>query len=146
MSGPAGPLPDSSSVVGRVAGPTLHAVDEETVHLVVLGMQQDCSAVSTYIVNGVRAGDENGRRFHCIFDAPGLHYSQCSAWILHGRLSLSAGAHIYAYEKGPAPTKAERGDLQVEVFYATPTRLASILDGLGHPISQQGCCTSVRPP
>jgi hypothetical protein len=47
MSDPAGPLPDSSSVVGRVAGSTFHAVDEETVHLVVLGMQQDCSAVST---------------------------------------------------------------------------------------------------
>jgi hypothetical protein len=54
------PLPHSSSVVGRVAGSTVHAVDEETVNLVVLGMQQDRSAVSTYIVNGVRAGDARG--------------------------------------------------------------------------------------
>ena len=46
---------------------------------------------------------------------------------------------------GPASAKAERGNLQVEVFYATPTRLASILDGLGHQTSQQGGCTSVRP-
>jgi hypothetical protein len=33
------PLPHSSSVGGRVAGPTLRAVDEETVHLVILGVQ-----------------------------------------------------------------------------------------------------------
>jgi hypothetical protein len=53
--------------------------------------------------------------------------------------------HIRAGGQGPAPEKVERGDLQVEVFYATPTRLASILDGLGRQISQQGCCTSIRP-
>jgi hypothetical protein len=41
------PLPHSSSVVGRVAGPTFCAVDKKPVHLVVLGMQQDRSAVST---------------------------------------------------------------------------------------------------
>jgi hypothetical protein len=145
ISGAAAPLPHSSSVGGRVAGPTLRAVDEETVHLVILGVQQDRSTVSAQIVNGVQAGDENGRCIYYILGAPGFHYSQCSSWILHGRLSSSAGAHIHAYEKGPSPAKAERGNLQVEVIYATPTRLASILDGLGRQTSQQGCCTSVRP-
>jgi hypothetical protein len=45
-----------------------------------------------------------------------------------------------------APTRAERGNLRVEAFYTTPIRLASRLDGLGHQTSQQGYCTSVRPP
>jgi hypothetical protein len=31
-------------------------------------------------------------------------------------LFLSAGAHIRAYKKGPAQVKAERGNLQVDVF------------------------------
>jgi hypothetical protein len=43
----------SSPVGGRVAGPTLRAVDEETVHSVILGVQQDRSTVSAQIVNGV---------------------------------------------------------------------------------------------
>jgi hypothetical protein len=145
ISGSAGPLPHFLvSLGGRAAGPTLRAVDEETVHLVILGVKQDRSTVSAQIVNGVRAGDENGRCIYYILDAPGFHYSQCSLWILHDRFSSSAGAHIRIHEKRPAPAKAERGILQVEVFYATPTRLASILDGLGHQISPQGCCTSVR--
>jgi hypothetical protein len=137
------PLPHSSSVDGRVAGTTLRAMDEETVHLVVLGVQQDGSTVSAYIVNCVRAGDENGRCTYYIFDAPGFHYSQCSLWIFHDRLFSSVRAHR-AYRKGPAPAKAKRGNFQVQSFYATPTRLASILGGPGHQISQQGCCTSVR--
>jgi hypothetical protein len=78
-----GPLPHSSSVGGRVAGPTLRAVDEETMHLVILGVQQDRPTVSAQIVNGVRAGDENGRCIYDILGAPGFHYSQCSLWILH---------------------------------------------------------------
>jgi hypothetical protein len=78
-------IPRQSSVA--LQDPPLHAVDEEAVHLVVLGMQQDRSAVSAQIVNGVRTGDENGRCFHCILHAPGLHHFQCSSWILHGRLS-----------------------------------------------------------
>jgi hypothetical protein len=127
------------SVGGRVAGPTFRAVDEETVHLVILGVQQDRSTVSAQIVNGVRAGDENGRCIYYILDTTGFHYSQCSLWIWHGRLSSSAGAH-----KGRASAKAERGIWQADVLYATLTRLASILDGLEHQISQQGCCTSVR--
>jgi hypothetical protein len=87
----------SSSVGGRVAGTTLRAVDEETVGLVVLGVQQDRPTVSAYIVNCVRAGDENGR---CM-------------WIFHDRLSSSVRAHIRVYGKGPAPAKAERGNFQV---------------------------------
>jgi hypothetical protein len=67
-----------SSVDGRVAGTTLRAVDEKTVHLVVLGVQQDRSTVSAYIVNCVRASDENGWCMYYIFDAPGFYYSQCS--------------------------------------------------------------------
>jgi hypothetical protein len=103
----------SSSVGGRVAGTTLRAVDEETVGLVVLGVQQDRPTVSAYIVNCVRAGDENGRCIYYIFDAPGFYYSQCSLWIFHDRLSSSVRAHIRVYGKGPAPAKAERGNFQV---------------------------------
>jgi hypothetical protein len=40
ISDSAGQLPHSSSVGGRVAGPALRAVDEETMHLVFLGVQQ----------------------------------------------------------------------------------------------------------
>jgi hypothetical protein len=72
-----------------------------------------------------------------------LHSSRTvSQWLCE--LAMS-GTHIRAGGKGPAPAKAERGDLQVEAFYPTPTRLASILGGLGRNISQQGCCTSIRP-
>jgi hypothetical protein len=35
-----------SSVNGRVAGPALRAVDEEAMHLIVLGVQQDRLAVT----------------------------------------------------------------------------------------------------
>jgi hypothetical protein len=113
----------ASSVVGRVAGTTLLAVDEETVHLVVLGVQQDRPTVSAYIVNCVRASDENGRCMYYIFDAPGFYYSQCSLWIFHDRLFSSVRKHMRVYGKGPAPAKAERGNFQVEafLFYGTLT-------------------------
>jgi hypothetical protein len=96
--------PHSSSVDGRVAGPTLRAVDEETVHLVVLGVQQDRSTVSAQIVNGVRAGSENGRCIHNIFDAPGFHHSQCSLWSFHVA-PLRALARIFAPMKKKGRTQ-----------------------------------------
>jgi hypothetical protein len=98
-------LPRSSSVGGRVAGPTLRAVDEETMHLVILGVQQNRPTVSAYIVNCVRAGDENGRCMYYIFNAPGFYYSQCLLWIFHDRLSSSVRTHMRVYGKAPHQRK-----------------------------------------
>jgi hypothetical protein len=72
-----------SSVNGRVAGPALRAVDEEAVRLIVLGVQQDRPAVAALKINGVRAGDENRWRIHCVFEASGFDDPQFSRWILH---------------------------------------------------------------
>jgi hypothetical protein len=72
------PIGESLAVsIKRLTPRSLH-VDEETVDLIVLGVQQDRSTVSAYIVNCVRAGDENGRRMYYIFEGPGFYYSQCS--------------------------------------------------------------------
>ena len=45
-----------ASVNGRVVRATLRAVDEETVHLVVLGVQQDRPAVPANEIDRVGAG------------------------------------------------------------------------------------------
>jgi hypothetical protein len=71
------------SVVGRIAGPTFVAVDEEAVHLVVLGVHQDCPAVAAKKINGVRTGDENRWRIHRVLEARGFHHSQFSCRILY---------------------------------------------------------------
>jgi hypothetical protein len=76
------------SVVGRVAGLALRAADEEAVHLIVLGVQQDRPAVTAKKINGVRTGDENRRRIHRVFDACGFHDSQFSCWIFHDPRSI----------------------------------------------------------
>jgi hypothetical protein len=115
ISGSAEPLPHFFlSVGGRVAGPTLRAVDEETVHLVILAVQQDRSTVSAQIVNGVRAGDQSGVH---------LLHSRCpwppllSMFVVDFAWCLSSNARrIRAHEEGPAPAKAERGHVQVGVF------------------------------
>jgi hypothetical protein len=83
MSLQSAPLPHSSSVDGRVAGPTLRAVDEEAVDLIVLGVHQDRPAVAAKKIDGVRAGDKNGWRVHRVFGAPGFHDLQFSCWICH---------------------------------------------------------------
>jgi hypothetical protein len=51
--------------VGRVARLALRTADEEAVHLIVVGVQQDRPAVTAKKINGVRGG-ENRRRIHCI--------------------------------------------------------------------------------
>jgi hypothetical protein len=91
------------------------------VHSVILGVQQDRSTVSAQIVNGV-----------FVVEFAWSPFVECRRAYL--RLL-----------KTPPRTNKKRGILKVEVFYATPTRLASILDGLRHQISPQGCCTAVRP-
>jgi hypothetical protein len=68
------------SVVGRVAGLALRAADEEAVHLIVLGVQQDRPAVTAKKINGVRTGDANRRRIHRVFNAGCFHDSQFSCW------------------------------------------------------------------
>jgi hypothetical protein len=83
MSLQSAPLPHPSSVDGRVAGPTLRAVDEEAVDLIVLGVHQDRPAVAAKKIDGVRAGDKNGWRIHRVFGAPGFHDLQFSCWIFH---------------------------------------------------------------
>jgi hypothetical protein len=87
-------------------------------------VQQDRSTVSAYIVNCVRAGDENGRCMYYIFDAPGFYYSQCSLWIFHDRLSSIVRTHMRIYGKGPAPAKAERGDFRGSVLVLCDAYLA----------------------
>jgi hypothetical protein len=90
---------------------------------------------------GTRAGDDNGRRIYYISAAPGLHFR----W----GFCIAAFRRVPARISAPVKTAShqpKRGSLQVEVFYTTPTRLASILDRLGRRISPQGCCISARPP
>jgi hypothetical protein len=86
------------------------------VHLVVLGVQQDRSTVSAYIVNCVRASDENGRCMYYIFDAPGFYHSQCSLWIFHDRISSSVRAHIRVY--APHQRKLSEALFRWQCFYS----------------------------
>jgi hypothetical protein len=76
------------SAVGRVAGLALGAADEEAVHLIVLGVQQDRPAVTAKKINGVRTGDENRRRIHRVFNAGCFHDSQFSCRIFHNPPSI----------------------------------------------------------
>ena len=46
MYRPIEPVPHCSSVDGRIAGAALHTMDEETVHLIVLGVHQQRRAVA----------------------------------------------------------------------------------------------------
>jgi hypothetical protein len=86
-----------------------------------------------------RAGDHNGRCIYDIFAAPGLHFR----W----GFCIAAFRRVLARIFAKTPLhQPKRGGLQLEVFYTTPTRLASILDGFGRRIPPQGCCTSARPP
>jgi hypothetical protein len=73
----------SLSVDGRVAGPALRAVDEQPVHLIVLGVHQDCPTVAAQKINGVRTGDENRWRIHSVFEASGFYHLQFSCRIFH---------------------------------------------------------------
>ena len=68
----------SLGVDGRVLIGALGAVDEDAMHLIVLGVQQDRPAVAAQKINGVRAGDENRWRIHCMFAAGGFDDSQFS--------------------------------------------------------------------
>jgi hypothetical protein len=87
----------------------------------------------------LRAGDHNGRCVYDIFAAPGLHFR----W----GFCIAAFRRVLARIFAKTPLhQPKRGGLQMEVFYTTPTRLASILDGFGRRIPPQGCCTSARPP
>jgi hypothetical protein len=80
----------------------LRAVDEKTVHLVVLGVQQDRPTVSAYIVNCVRASDEKGRCMYYIFDL------LLSMFVVdfHDRLSSSVRTHMRVYGKVPRTSES----------------------------------------
>jgi hypothetical protein len=71
--------------------PTFVAVDKEAVHLVVLGVHQDYPAVTAKKINGVRTGDENRWRIHCVLKACGFHHSQFPCRISHAPHSLCMG-------------------------------------------------------
>jgi hypothetical protein len=92
----------SSSVDGRVAGPALRAVDEQPVHLIVLGVHQDRPTVAAQKINGVRTGDENRWCIHSVFEACGFYHLQFSCRIFHD-LRLFPCWRTYRDELGEAP-------------------------------------------
>ena len=92
----------SLSVDGRVAGPALRAVDEQPVHLIVLGVHQDCPTVAAQKINGVRTGDENRWRIHSVFEACGFYHLQFSCRIFHD-LRLSPRWRTYRDKLFEAP-------------------------------------------
>jgi hypothetical protein len=93
----------SSSVDGRVARPALRAVDEQPVHLIVLGVHQDCPTVAAQKINGVRTGDENRWRIHSVFEACGFYHLQFSCRIFHD-LRLSPRWRTYRDKLFEAPS------------------------------------------
>jgi hypothetical protein len=92
----------SSSVDGCVAGPALRAVDEQPVHLIVLGVHQDRPTVAAQKINGVRTGDENRWCIHSVFEAGGFYHLQFSCRIFHD-LRLFPCWRTYRDELGEAP-------------------------------------------